>query len=106
MGAFLVTYPRDRIRSILIIFIFVRTTFVPAALLIGFWFLTQLVDAGSVADEQTGGVAYVAHIGGCIFGAITARLFEDPRRIGGRVLIPVADLRKFARGDHTERIVA
>jgi len=28
------------------------------------------------------------------------------RRIGGRVLIPVADLRKFARGDHTERIVA
>jgi len=28
------------------------------------------------------------------------------RRIGGRVLIPVADLRKFARGDHAERIVA
>lgn len=28
------------------------------------------------------------------------------RRIGGRVLIPVADLRKYARGDHPERIVA
>jgi excisionase family DNA binding protein len=28
------------------------------------------------------------------------------RRIGGRVLIPLADLRKFARGDHAERIVA
>ena len=28
------------------------------------------------------------------------------RRIGGRVLIPIADLRKFARADHTERIVA
>jgi excisionase family DNA binding protein len=27
------------------------------------------------------------------------------RRIGGRVLIPVADLRKYARGDHPERIV-
>src|SRR5260370_11913815 len=36
MGAFLVTYPRDRIRSILIIFIFVKITFIPAALLIGF----------------------------------------------------------------------
>ena len=84
MGAFLVTYPRDRIRSVLFIFVFVRTTFVPAALLIGFWFLSQLVDAGSVADVQTGGVAYMAHIGGCIFGAVTARLFEDPRRVGWR----------------------
>ncbi len=28
------------------------------------------------------------------------------RRIGGRVLVPVADLRKYARGDHPERIVA
>lgn len=28
------------------------------------------------------------------------------RRIGGRVLIPVTDLRKYARGDHPERIVA
>ncbi len=81
MGAFLVTYPRDRIRSLLFIFIFVRTTFIPAALLIGFWFLTQLFDAGSVTDVQTGGVAYLAHIGGFVFGAVTARLFEDPRRI-------------------------
>ena len=34
MGAFLVTYPRDRMRSLLVIFIFVRITFIPAALLI------------------------------------------------------------------------
>jgi len=81
MGAFLVTYPRDRIRTILVIFIFVRITFIPAALLIGFWFLTQLFNAGQVAQAQTGGVAYLAHIGGFIFGAATARLFEDPRRI-------------------------
>jgi membrane associated rhomboid family serine protease len=84
MGAFLVTYPRDRIKSLLMIFIFVRVTFIPAALLIGFWFLSQLFDAGSVADVQTGGVAYLAHIGGFIFGAVTARLFEDKRRIGWR----------------------
>jgi hypothetical protein len=81
MGAFLVTYPRDRIRSLLIIFIFVRTTFIPAALLIGVWFVIQLFNAGSVAHVQTGGVAYLAHIGGMIFGALTAKLFEDPRRI-------------------------
>ncbi len=81
MGAFLVTYPRDQIRSILIIFIFVRITLVPAALLIGFWFLTQLINAGSVAAVQTGGVAYMAHVGGFIFGAATVRLLEDPQRL-------------------------
>jgi membrane associated rhomboid family serine protease len=81
MGAFLVTYPRDRIRSVLLIFIFIRITFIPAALLIGFWFLIQLFNAGSVAHVQTGGVAYLAHIGGFIFGAVTARLWEDPRRM-------------------------
>ena len=81
MGAFLVTYPRDQIRSLLIIFVFVRVTFIPAALLIGFWFLTQLVNAGSVAAVQTGGVAYVAHVGGFIFGAVTARLFEGSRQL-------------------------
>jgi membrane associated rhomboid family serine protease len=81
MGAFLVTYPRDRIRTVLFIFVFVRITFIPAGLLIGFWFLTQIFHAGSVAHVQTGGVAYLAHIGGLIFGAATARLFEGPRRM-------------------------
>ena len=81
MGAFIVTYPRDQIRSLLIIFIFVRVTVIPAALLIGFWFLTQLVHAGTVAHSQTGGVAYLAHVGGFIFGALTARFFEDPARV-------------------------
>lgn len=82
MGAFLVTYPGDQIRSILIIFIFVRITLIPAALLIGVWFLIQLFHVGSIAAVQTGGVAYVAHVAGAIYGAVTARLFQDPRRLG------------------------
>jgi len=81
MGAFLVTYPSDRIRTLLFFFVFVRVRFIPAALLIGFWFLTQLLNAGEVAQVQTGGVAYLAHVGGAVFGAVTARLFEDPRRV-------------------------
>jgi membrane associated rhomboid family serine protease len=81
MGGFIVTYPRDRIKAVLFIFVFVRTTFIPAALLIGFWFLTQLVHAGAVAQVQTGGVAYLAHVGGFVFGAVTARLFERSSRI-------------------------
>jgi membrane associated rhomboid family serine protease len=82
MGAFLITYPRDRIRTVLIIFIFVSIRMIPAALLIGFWLLTQFFNVGTVATSQTGGVAYMAHIGGALFGVVTARLFEDRDRIG------------------------
>jgi membrane associated rhomboid family serine protease len=81
MGAFLVTYPRDKIRTVVLIGWFVDVTFVPAALLIGVWFVVQLLSIGVVADVQSGGVAYLAHVGGMIFGAITARLFEDPGRL-------------------------
>jgi rhomboid family protein len=76
MGAFLVTYPRDRIKSVLIILIFVSIARIPAVLLIGFWFLIQLFHAGMVANVQTGGVAYLAHVGGFVFGAATARLWR------------------------------
>ena len=80
MGGFLVTYPADQIRVILLILVFVRIKLIPAALLIGVWFLIQLFNVGSVATVQTGGVAYAAHVSGAIFGMIFARRFEDPRR--------------------------
>lgn len=76
MGAFLVTYPGDEIKVVLIIIVFFRVTVIPAALLIGVWFLIQLVNAGSVAHAQTGGVAYVAHVAGMIFGMAAGRLFD------------------------------
>ncbi len=79
MGAFLVTYPRDQIRTLLFIFVFGRIRFIPAALLIGLWFVIQLFHAGAVAQVQTGGVAYLAHVGGFIFGVVTARWFEGSR---------------------------
>jgi len=85
MGAFLVTYPRDEIRSLLIIFVFVRITFVPAALLIGFWFLMQLINVGSIATAETGGVAYVAHVAGVIFGVLAARLFQNRQRLAAQL---------------------
>ena len=84
MGAFIVTFPRDRIRALLFFLIFIRVTYIPALFLIGFWFLMQLMNFGSVADVRTGGVAYLAHIGGFVFGVITARIFEDPRRVAAR----------------------
>jgi membrane associated rhomboid family serine protease len=81
MGAFLITYPRDRIRTVLILGWFVRVTFIPAVILVGFWFLTQLFsEVGALAQVQSGGVAYMAHIGGFIFGALMARIFESRDR--------------------------
>jgi hypothetical protein len=65
MGAFVITYPHDWIRTLLFFGWFARVTLIPALLLIGFWFLTQLFSAvGGLADLQTGGVAYMAHVGG------------------------------------------
>jgi membrane associated rhomboid family serine protease len=80
MGAFIVTYPGDRIRSLFFIFVFFQIAWVPAAFLIGFWFLMQLVHVGSVANVQSGGVAYIAHVAGFIFGVVTARFISNPRR--------------------------
>ena len=86
MGGFIITYPRDQIRTLLLIGWFVDVTVIPAAVLIGIWFLIQLFSqVGSVVAAQSGGgVAYMAHVGGFIFGAITARFFEDPRRIAAQ----------------------
>ena len=85
MGAFLITYPRDEIRALLMFFWWIRITFIPAALLIGVWFLMQLFDqvgaVASSAGSAGGGVAYAAHVGGFIFGAATGRLFEGSKRV-------------------------
>ena len=82
MGAFIVTFPRDRIKTLLFIGFFVTVTVIPAALLIGLWILFQLFSqVGSVANVQSGGVAYMAHIGGFFFGMISAKLFEGSRSI-------------------------
>ena len=77
MGAFLVTYPHDSIRSLLVIFVFVRVAYIPAVLLIGVWGLVQFLSLGALAPQPSagGGVAYAAHVGGFIYGAVAARWF-------------------------------
>jgi len=78
MGAFLVTFPRDRIRTVILLGFFIFVRFIPAILLVGFWFILQLLsEVGSLAQGQSGGgVAYMAHIGGFVFGMVFARFFE------------------------------
>src|ERR1043166_4798726 len=86
MGAFLITYPRDRIRTVLFLGVFADLTFIPAFVLIGLWFVYQLLAAGvgTIAHVDNGGVAYLAHVGGAAVGALAARWFEDPHRLAER----------------------
>jgi membrane associated rhomboid family serine protease len=77
MGAFLVTFPHDRIKVLWFLAIFPNVSYVPAFLLVGVWLLTQLLNqTAAVVQADTGGVAYMAHVGGAFFGILTARLFE------------------------------
>lgn len=86
MGAFIVTYPRDRIKTLFVFGWFVQVTFIPAVVLIGIWFLIQLFSqVGTAAGAQTDAVAYMAHVGGFAFGAVTGRIFESSSRTAGEV---------------------
>ena len=80
LAAYLVLYPRATVAAILPIFIlFFIPFYVPAVLLIGFWFLLQLwsgVAALNATDVVgAGGVAWFAHIGGFVAGLLLVRLF-------------------------------
>jgi membrane associated rhomboid family serine protease len=77
MGAFLVTYPRDRIKVLWFFGVFAHVSQVPAFVLIGLWLISQMLNQmGAVVEADAGGVAYAAHIGGAFFGMLTARMFE------------------------------
>jgi rhomboid family protein len=78
MGAFLVAFPHDRIRTLLFLGWFVTISLVPAILLVGFWFLIQfLSEFWTIVEKQNaGGIAYMAHIGGFLFGMGFISLFK------------------------------
>ncbi len=83
MGAFLITYPNDRIRTLVLSFYYSRVALIPAIVLVGLWFLIQVFsELGSISSAAivNGGVAYMAHIGGFLFGLAAVRLFETSNR--------------------------
>lgn len=85
LGAYLILYPTSRVGTLIpISFIFIPVR-LPAWVLIGFWFLLQLVNGFVVlsnkAGEAAGGVAYWAHIGGFIAGVVFVFLFRQQHRV-------------------------
>jgi len=71
LGGYIVLFPRRRVRVIWLY----QIIQVPALLSIGVWFLFQLVSGAGTLGAAGGGVAYAAHIGGFVIGAILVRLF-------------------------------
>src|SRR6476659_5728838 len=78
MGAYFVLYPRSRVLT-LIPWIFLQIVELPAIVLLGFWFLMQLLNAGAIAmttSSQAGRVAFAAHIVGFLAGAAGVFIFR------------------------------
>jgi membrane associated rhomboid family serine protease len=68
MGAYLLLFPRARIRTLVVVIIFIQIFHLPAWFLIGIWIITQMLSAYTeLATAHIAGVAWFAHIGG--FGA-------------------------------------
>jgi membrane associated rhomboid family serine protease len=78
LGAYAVLYPRARVITVVIIIIFFTIIELPALLVLGLWFLLQLLPAFSEPiNGSGGGVAYFAHIGGFAFGLLLIKLFAN-----------------------------
>ena len=81
LGAYLVSYPRARVLTLIPIIIFPWFVEIPAFIYLVFWFLLQLIaGVGQLGLPQTGGVAVWAHIGGFIAGVVLVKLMEPARR--------------------------
>ena len=74
LGAYAVMYPHARVTT-LVIFFFITAVEVPAWILLGLWFALQVFSGGGGDIDGGGGVAYWAHVGGFVFGAVVAWLF-------------------------------
>ncbi|NEO98119.1 MAG: rhomboid family intramembrane serine protease [Symploca sp. SIO2E9] len=80
MGAYILRFPKARIRTVIFLGFFATTLEVPAVFFLGFWFVQQAFNSLASLAVQTdvgmesGGIAYWAHAGGFVFGAILGPL--------------------------------
>lgn len=81
MGAFLILYPRVRVVTLIFVFVFFTTVELPAAFMLIYWFGLQLLSGlGSMSSiTQAQGIAWFAHVGGFVAGALLAKVFGQTR---------------------------
>lgn len=79
LGAYLVMFPRSRVKALVLLGPFITVTRVAAIIFIGIWIVMQFffgIASLGVETAQTGGVAFFAHIGGFILGLVGGLLFR------------------------------
>ncbi len=81
MGAYLLLYPRARVLTLFIIVVFIRVVPLPAWVLLGYWFVIQLLSGALEPAGAQGGVAFWAHVGGFVAGLALVKLFEHPELV-------------------------
>jgi membrane associated rhomboid family serine protease len=82
LGAYARLYPHARVHVLGVFFVFVRRFVVPAALVLGMWFLLQVISGlPALGSPAAGGVAFWAHVGGFLAGLALVGFFADPRRL-------------------------
>jgi membrane associated rhomboid family serine protease len=82
LAGYFVLFPKATVRTLLFLGPFITMTRIPAIIMIGFWFVTQLLSGVTALGqtEQTAGVAFWAHIGGFIVGLPLVLLLRQPER--------------------------
>ena len=84
MGAYLVLFPRVRVFTLVPLGFFLTSIALPAWVMLIYWVALQFLGGvTSIVAEQTGGVAFWAHLGGFLTGVVLIKLFEKPDRLAG-----------------------
>ena len=79
LGAYAITWPWAHIRCVVVLVIFITVIELPALIVLGFWFLTQVLEATHQTEiGMQGGVAFWAHIGGFLAGMALMPLLRGP----------------------------
>ena len=76
LSAYFLLYPKARVLTLVVLLIFITFIRIPAGLLIGFWFLSQIINA-YFNDPNSPGVAWYAHIGGFLMGLLLIPFFKN-----------------------------
>jgi membrane associated rhomboid family serine protease len=78
LGAYIVLFPGARILSIVFLGFFYQLLEVPALIVLGYWFVLQLISGFGAFGAETaqGGVAFFAHIGGFVMGVVVGLLLR------------------------------
>ena len=79
LGAYIVNHPKAKVIVLIPLGFFSQIVKVPALYVLGFWFVLQFVNS-SLSSSEGGGVAYGAHIGGFIFGAVAILFFNKKNK--------------------------